>query len=229
MANTTTLTTERHSEIDGRPGGPWRPHENLPTRYGDQPGSESIPGALRMAHTAEMALSDYRAAFFLTTVVERCRRILGHSESQVRIEYRRTDYVIPGVLMTMTDCGHANRVWLGANENRLFYIQRFALLPAEAKRLFQFCFEGASKVGWAFNFEPAGDAQVSVWGTVHPDVILTEPTGATLREQTGLMVPLLRLTADGAFWVNDVALMLQSSIRVAQRNVVYDGEAPAPL
>jgi hypothetical protein len=176
-----------------------------------------------------MTLSDRRARYFLNAVVERCGLIVGQSGQQVHIASKRTDYVVPGVLMAITDGDHSNRVWMGVNERRLFYIQRFRLAQSDVERLFHFCFGGATKVGWTFNFEPVRDEDVSVWGTMWPQTSFTEPSGSTVREDNSIVVPLLQLTSDGHFWVNDLAMMVQSSFRVAQRHGVLDSESPCPL
>jgi hypothetical protein len=174
-------------------------------------------------------LSDRRARYLLNAVVERCGLIVGHSGNRVHVRCTPTDYVIPGVLIAVSDGAHANHVWMGVNERRLFYIQRFQLALSDVERLFHFCFGGAEKVGWSFSFESIGDEEVSVWGTAWPEAPFTDATDSTIREETGLVAPLLRLTAEGTFWVNDVAMMLQSSFRVAQRHGVRDGASPCPL
>jgi hypothetical protein len=176
-----------------------------------------------------MALSDRRARFLLNAVTERCRLIVGNSGNQVLVGCKRTDYVIPGVVIRITDGAHNNHVWIGVNERRLFYIQRFNIAMSSVKRHFHFCFGGAAKVGWTFNFEPIGEENVSVWGTAWPDAPFTDTTESTIREENGFVAPLLQLTPEGTFWVNDLAMMLQSSFRVAQRHGVRDGESPCPL
>lgn len=176
-----------------------------------------------------LALSDRRARYLLRAVVERCGLIVGHSGKHVHVRCAPTDYVIPGVLIEVSDGAHSNHAWIGVNERRLFYIQRFRLPRADVDRLFHFCFGGAAKVGWSFSFEPIGEEEVSVWGTTWPEAPFTEATDSTVREETGLVAPLLRLTTEGTFWVNDLTLMLQSSFRVAQRHGVRDGASPCPL
>lgn len=176
-----------------------------------------------------MTLSDRRARYFLNALVERCRLIVGQSGRPVHITSTRTDYVIPGVLIAVTDDGHTSHVWMGVNERRLFYIQRFRLALSDVETLFHFCFGGATKVGWTFNFEPVGDKEVSVWGTMWPQTTFTESSGSTVREENSLVAPLLQLTSDGHFWVNDLAMMLQSSFRVAQRHGVLDSGSPCPV
>lgn len=181
------------------------------------------------APLSAMAPSDRRARFFLNAVAERCGLIIGQSGKQVHISSKRTDYVIPGMLIAITDRDHSNHAWIGVNERRLFYIQRFRLALSNVEKLYHFCFGGATKVGWTFNFEPVGDEDVSVWGTMWPQAAFTEATGSTVREESGSIAPLLQLTPDGHFWVNDLALMLQSSFRVAQRHGVHDAGSPCPL
>lgn len=181
------------------------------------------------APLSAMSFSDRRARFFLNAVVERCRLIVGHSGRQVHVSVKRTDYVIPGMLIALTDDDHSNHAWIGVNEQRLFYIQRFRLAVPNVDKHFHFCFRGATKVGWTFNLEPVGDEDVSVWGTMWPYTAFTEATGSTVREENGLVAPLLQLTPEGCFWVNDLALMLQSSFRIAQRHGVRDGGSPCPL
>lgn len=153
-----------------------------------------------------MSLSDRRARFFLNALAERSALIVGHSGRPVHVASRRTDYVIPGVLIAISDGDHSNHAWIGVNERRLFYIQRFRLDAASLERVFHFCFGGATKVGWTFNFEPVGDEEVSVWGTLWPQMAFTETAGeSTIREDSGLVAPMLQLTPDGHFWVNDLA------------------------
>lgn len=176
-----------------------------------------------------MSLSDRRARFVLNAVAERCGLIVGHSGRRVHVSATRTDYVISGMLVAITDGDHTNHAWIGVNEQRLFFIQRFCLAQQNVETLFRFCFGGATKVGWTFNFEPIGDQQVSVWGTMWPCAAFTQSAGSTVREENGLVAPLLELTPDGCFWVNDLSLMLQSSFRVAQRHGVQDGDSPCPL
>lgn len=181
------------------------------------------------ATLSPLALSDRRARYFLHAVVERCGLIVGHSGKRVHVRCTPTDYVIPGALIEVSDGAHSNHVWIGVNERRLFYIQRFRLVLTDVESQFHFCFGGATKVGWTFSFEPIGEEEVSVWGTAWPEAPFTDATDSTIREETGLVAPLLRLTAEGTFWVNDLAMMLQSSFRVAQRHGVRDGAPPCPL
>lgn len=177
------------------------------------------------------AESDNRSKHFLRAVSERASLIVGHSGSRVRLEEFATSYVLPGVRMELTDNAARMVCWIGVNEHRLFYIQRVAAPKDRSKEIFEFAFGGASKVGWTFTYEPIGEGnETSIWGTAETNVAYTVPTGETFRIGDGPTLHNLDLTEAGAFWANDIAMMMQSAFRSAQRNALRPGAGnPEPL
>lgn len=103
------------------------------------------------------------------------------------------------------------KMWVGINVKRIFVIY-FILQPQDqhkddflkyCKEIFRFTFDGASKVGYSTNFEPAKineENLISIWSTVTAEqVILGSP-------------------AEQLFWAQDIAMMTQSVARTAVRN-----------
>ena len=120
------------------------------------------------------------------------------------------------------------RFWLGINGPRLFFIVYVTGVSDKGARdAFAFCFGGAEKVGWDLNYEPIEDG-VSIWATcmTNRDLPLTV-------ENLQLKVngePAPELTAEGAFWVNDIAMMVQSWVRTCERRSIANHPLePAPL
>jgi hypothetical protein len=119
---------------------------------------------------------------------------------------------------------HRLRAWIGLNVSRLFVIVWIAVPDAEAdaaafahrlRGMFEFTFGGARSVGYDTHFEPAAVRSqriVSLWSTVDCKHNL-------------LLEPSHRL-----FWLQDMAMMVESFWRTVRRNglVVSDLE-PGPL
>lgn len=115
------------------------------------------------------------------------------------------------------------QVWIGLNVSRVFVI--FWLLPPQqaagaaaaraVEKVFQYTFGGASDVGYKTRFEAVevnGETVVSIWSTVD--------TGSNLLTEPGKRL----------FWLQDVAMMIESFWRTAIRNqLAFAGQEPGPL
>lgn len=116
-------------------------------------------------------------------------------------------------------------LWIGLNVNRIFVIywirdEEHRSLD-DIKRIFEFTFGGAQKLGYSVNYEKAtlkpaqGSAKdiISIWLTVKVD------------DDEFIAAPAQRL-----FWAQDIAMMTESFWRTAERNGVrMSDELPAPL
>lgn len=133
-------------------------------------------------------------------------RRLGHSD-------------IFGAAYELSSGSQMLKLWVGLNVSRIFVI---LWLDAqgdsidELKRRFEFTFGGAEKVGYHTFYEPAqvseGVSVVSIWSTVE--------TGKNLLAQP----------SDRLFWVQDVAMMVESFWRTAIRHgLATSKHDPSPL
>lgn len=176
----------------------------------------------------ELDQFDAAADYFLRGCEERFSRIVGYGPTLV-CSSNVTHYVIPGREFCLSDGGKSLTAWIGLNGDRIFFITRYLATPDALREKFHFSLGGAEKVGWHFHFEPvhhAAQPETSIWGTVQtgdrlicPRTIPPTICGATQQ-----------LTDAGCFWVNDIAMMLQSLLRTGQRSGLKNGEhAPAPL
>lgn len=142
----------------------------------------------------------------------------------VSVSRRHTSFVLDGEEFEITPSNDGIRgigitFWLGINERRLFFISYINQDAEECKKHFEFCFGGAVKVGWQFSYEPLMDkmfAGCSVWGTCMMDEPVTCDKGD--------------LTSGGRFWATDVAMMVQSMLRTAERHSIACLDlSPEPL
>jgi hypothetical protein len=116
------------------------------------------------------------------------------------------------------------KLWVGLNVSRIiviYWVDRPLNEDAVSyidnlKATFQYTFGGASKVGYATNFEhamsPLGKPIVSVWSSIKvPENLLLQPS-------------------ERLFWLQDIAMMTESMWRTALRNKVQlSAEEPSPL
>jgi len=116
------------------------------------------------------------------------------------------------------------KLWLGLNVSRIIVIywieantgDDLKQTIADIQKTFFFTFEGAKKVGYSTNFEPATSPAnkpiVSIWSNI-------------MLEQNLLLQP-----SDRLFWMQDIAMMTESFWRTAIRNKVQLSlEEPSPL
>jgi len=147
------------------------------------------------------------------------------------VEYKESEFVINGGAFSICTGNGTYQIWVGINWPRLFFIAYVCCDATKAKEELQFCFGGAKKVGWEFNYENfRSDANVvSVWGTCmtameHPLAIMSD----TSRSQGSATAD---VTEYGHFWMTDIAMMAQSFVRTCERsNLKTPVETPpAPL
>lgn len=182
-----------------------------------------------------MMVSDELAQVFLDAVTKRARHIRDGKGAPAEIDIEQTRYVVPGVLLTVTAGETVLPVWIGLNEHRIYYIQRMLGAPGSQKNAFRFSFGGAMRVGWSFYYESVGVAardgedsgvasdelETSVWGTVQTQRKLVCGRGAGKEHE---------LTGAGAFWVNDVVLMVQSALcTIQRRKLAVSKTMPMPM
>ncbi|MGX9221847.1 hypothetical protein ACWV27_26120 (plasmid) [Massilia varians] len=168
------------------------------------------------------------AAPIYGALVEACKRIVCTDGSIAVVEVKETNYVLDGRTISVRTQEGEFPFWVGVNGPRLFFIAYISGADAEtAKREFAFCFGGAAKVGWEMNYEPIDDG-VSIWATCMTDRALP-----LVEEDPKISMdyaPKVTLTAEGAFWVNDIAMMVQSWVRTCERrNIRRHEKEPAPL
>lgn len=167
-----------------------------------------------------LAFSDQKAICFVSAIVQRFGRIVGWSGHHAQVSSIETQYVIPGAMITLKDGDVSVPVWIGVNGGRIFYILRMKEPVEFCERAFRFAFGGAAKVGWSFLYEPLSDVETSVWGTAETKVDFV----------SGVKDGFLSLTSDGEFWVNDIAMMMQSALRTIQReHLAVSAAPPEPL
>lgn len=178
----------------------------------------------------ELDRFDAAADQFLLGCEHRFALVVGHNSESVSCTSCVTHYVIPGREFNLNDGADSLVFWVGLNGGRIFFISRFVGKPEELKAAFLFSFGGAAKIGWDFHYEPVTleGHETSIWGTVDTGKALTEIVGE--RERSHELHPADRLTNDGCFWVNDIAMMLQSLLRTSQRHGIKNSSSsPAPL
>lgn len=157
-----------------------------------------------------------------------CGRIVCTDGKLARIEVKSTDYVLDGRTFSVHTSVGEFPFWVGINGPRLFFIAYISGADAQlAKEQFAFCFGGAAKVGWEMNYEPI-DGGVSIWATCMTDralpLVVADPSVTINFAQKA------KLTQEGAFWVNDIAMMVQSWVRTCERQgVCRHAMEPAPL
>ncbi|MES2741373.1 MAG: hypothetical protein V4754_10540 [Pseudomonadota bacterium] len=164
-------------------------------------------------------------------IFQACQRIVGMDGSHPRVSMAPTSYVLDGRTYSLTSAGADYAFWIGINGPRLFFIAYVKDVQQEqARQAFSFCFGGAQKVGWEMNYEPL-DNGVSIWASCMTDRNrpLSQAHSSTSSEPNEPNEP-LRLTAEGEFWVTDIAMMVQSWVRTCERLQIrcHDME-PAPL
>lgn len=157
-----------------------------------------------------------------------CGRIVCTDGKLAKIEVKSTDYVLDGRTFSVQTSAGEFPFWVGVNGPRLFFIAYISGADAQlAKEQFAFCFGGAAKVGWEMNYEPI-DGGVSIWATCMTDRALP-----LVLEDANKIVDFkakASLTQEGAFWVNDIAMMVQSWVRTCERKNIQRHELePAPL
>jgi hypothetical protein len=162
----------------------------------------------------------------LEEYLKKCRASYGF----VDVKHERTTYVIDGRLFTVQSYdGDGNpmlqiKFWVGVNDKRLFYITYVTELPEKCKDVFAFCFGGAEKICWQFNYEPIfwhKTQATSIWGTCISENYLMERPRPGLPEE---------FTRSGRFWATDIAMMVQSQIRTMERYGMECSEFnPEPL
>lgn len=182
----------------------------------------------------ELDIFDAAADHFLLACEERFSKVVGHNSSGVTSESFVTHFVIPGREFTLSDGNHCLTFWVGINGGRIFFITRYIGEPEGLREVFRFSLGGAEKIGWDFYYEKvehAGEekspvSETSIWGTVDTGHKLTAKRATARREGELDNV----LTDEGCFWVNDIAMMLQSLLRTSQRHNIINGTTPpAPL
>ncbi len=116
------------------------------------------------------------------------------------------------------------KLWVGLNVSRIIVVYWIDVdkstdqskVIIDLQKAFFFTFEGANKVGFSTNFEPARSPTnkpiVSIWSNIK-------------LEQNLLLQP-----SDRLFWMQDIAMMTESFWRTAIRNKVQLSlEEPSPL
>lgn len=152
------------------------------------------------------------------------------THSKVTVEQEVTTHVIDGRLFTVQSYDMNGqpflkiKFWVGVNDTRLFYITYIETSASKCKEIFQFCFGGAVKVGWAINYEAIVGfplTTTSVWATCQSNEYLMERPRPNLPEE---------LTRKGRFWAVDIAMMVQSQIRTMERHFIMCSKYnPEPL
>jgi hypothetical protein len=158
---------------------------------------------------------------FHLSLIDRFQKIQQMSGKAPIVEMQETTYVIPGYTYELKcDNDVFYNVWVGANFERLFFIMRFATTSDIAKGKFKFAFGGAEDVGWNPKYEDV-DGEVSIWTTRMTDCpLVSDP------DEEGKAT----ITRMGSFWAVDIAMMLQSVIRTAQREQIAPSlKLPEPL
>lgn len=171
---------------------------------------------------------EFLRAPIYSALAEVCRRIVCTDGMLATVEVKPTNYVLDGRTFVVRTSSGDYPFWLGVNGPRLFFIAYVTGVDAEAaQREFAFCFGGAAKVGWEMNYEPIENG-VSIWATCMTDrtlPLVIEDKNVTINNgRKGV------LTQEGAFWVNDIAMMVQSWVRTCERKSIRRHEMePAPL
>lgn len=175
----------------------------------------------------DIPISNYKR--FFDQVEERLLRIRP-MKGGVTVKRRATNFVMDGEHYTVAsdDPDFADMAivfWLGLNEHRMIFITYLDRDKSDCTEIFKFCFAGALKAGWSINFEELDHHMVevlsgcSVWGGCSAD----EPMVDMRSEHASL-------TRAGNFWATDVAMMVQSILRTAERNGVASlSRLPEPL
>lgn len=167
---------------------------------------------------------------FFDQVEERLQRIRP-MKGCVTVSRKVTNFVMDGEHFTVgsDDPAFADMAitfWLGLNEHRMIFITYLNRDQEECREIFQFCFAGAEKAGWSINYEALDHHMVgavlsgcSVWANCSSDQPMVD-----CRSEHGSLTPA------GYFWATDVAMMVQSILRTAERHEVASLEKmPEPL
>lgn len=179
-------------------------------------------------HCEEVPVSIYKR--FFDQVEDRLRRIRP-MKGVATVARKPTSFVMDGEHFTVgsDDPNYADMAitfWLGLNEHRMIFITYLNRDSKECSKVFQFCFAGAQKAGWDINYEDldrhmVGDVLTgcSVWGSCTADQPMVNCAVAD-----GILTPA------GHFWSTDVAMMVQSILRTAERQGIASLEKlPEPL
>jgi hypothetical protein len=152
---------------------------------------------------------------FLNALEEHLKLIVS-MRGIVEVSRNDTKYVIEGSCFTIVSSILNTKLWIGKNGPRLFFIANVISSEEDAIRDFRFCFGGAAKVGWEFNYEPIDlNGNLSIWGTC----LANNKNIAGNSEENDL------------FWIVDIAMMAQSFVRTCERlNIKSPSNInPAPL
>ena len=173
-----------------------------------------------------------KAEAFLNTVASLLQKIVCTDGSLAVVSRRRTDYVAAGCHFEVCTPVGKYPLWLGINGPRLFFITYVSVAAEEAREKFSFCFGNAGKIGWDFNYETSLRSDfVSIWGTCMTDVDkqFAAPSLTTFVGENRTAEA--EITDHGRFWATDIALMVQSFVRVCERHALSapEGIDPAPL
>jgi hypothetical protein len=158
--------------------------------------------------------------------VEQRMALIRSTHGTVSISRKATDFVLDGEQYTVTAIadgqpGISVTFWLGLNMHRLHFITYLNQDKSTCEDRFAFCFGGAKKVGWEFFFEPLSREMVdgcSIWGTCNTDAGMVSYQFES------------SVTDHGRYWACDIAMMVQSLLRTAERfNVACMDIPPEPL
>lgn len=178
--------------------------------------------------SGEIPVSAYKR--FFDEVQERLERIRP-MKGGVLVRRSPTNFVMDGEhFFVSSDHSDYSQIeiafWLGVNEHRMIFITYLNRRKGECEEIFQFCVAGAKKAGWDINFEGLDSAVVgqmldgcSIWGSCTADQPMVDS-----RYENGSLTPA------GHFWATDVAMMVQSILRTAERNQIASlDKVPEPL
>lgn len=170
-----------------------------------QPQSQPFENALR------------REELFAHAVVARCGLVRTMSGATPQVTSSPTQFVLDGAVIDLRGSDSpAYSFWLGLNHRRMFWIANVECDSQRAEDVYQWCFGGAAKIGWATSFQPFNGG-TSVWSTCLSSDDLFDPTG-------------VRLSGHGEFWATDIAMMVQSWLRTSEREKIACSEIqPSPL
>lgn len=168
---------------------------------------------------------DTNAAPVLAGILAACQRIVSMDGHEVRVVAEPTDYIVPGRMVQLHSSLGAFRCWIGLNGRRLLFSTTLdKQSPYSAEQNFKTWFDAATRLGWRVHFEVLDQATLSLWADclLEPDAALVQPaTGQSGDAEQAL-------SATGAFWVRDVAMMAQACLRVCERHAIRCSER-APM
>lgn len=178
-----------------------------------------------------MLLVESSASTFIDELKKSFELIVCTNGSLAKVDAIKTNYVIPGCLFKIKSNKSDYLIWFGLNGPRLFYITYLPMSKEKALDSFKFCFGGAEKVGWQFNYEPIeGLSSTSIWGTCMTN---TEKSliDSNFNSDFSPRSVKSEITEYGIFWVTDIAMMAQSFVRTCERLGVSSLNQinPAPL